>query len=130
MMHFKIYDVQHSNLMHAACGNNVSVASATVDRSLVDCPACLRGLAKRDRQTTQRAQMVLGEVSEREFAAILAGLRLLQVTICAGMKLDPQIQELLNNGGLLVQLQVTHPFTQPDEYDLLCERLNSQAGKQ
>lgn len=59
-----------------------------------------------------------------ERAAILAGLRLLQATLVAQQLLDPDIEEIFTNGGQLVPLKAS-PFGNRDEFDALCEQLNT-----
>ncbi len=76
------------------------------------------------------SQAKLIDATPAEQAAVLAGLRLLQSEInCQGLMLTrtltPLILDILTNGDSLKPLAAA-PWGERDEFDALCESINSQ----
>lgn len=61
-------------------------------------------------------------LDDRELAAVLAGLRLLQLNLARGT-VGPAITDVLTNGGTVKLLEM-------DEIDDLCSRLNGEEGEE
>jgi hypothetical protein len=122
-------------LVHTLCGNNVKRYNTSRNEGLVNCTQCMKALAKRDCLAAQAKPElsltpypIILHVSSCEFAAVMAGLRLLQETVRAQQSLDPDIEEIFTRAGTITPLGVSPFVADVDEFDSLCARINSESG--
>jgi hypothetical protein len=68
--------------------------------------------------------VILPPITDRQMAAIMAGLRLLQHDLLEGRQLPDGIEDILTNGESFQPLEAGQRLLGKDPFDVLCERIN------